>query len=272
MLCFPLFAIEKSNKQVLPPFKINKIDNAEMVLVPAGDFLMGSSEEDIETLLKATPTEKREMFANEMPQHKVYLDAYYIYKTEVTVAQYQKFCKKTGRKNIFYKRWKDIQNCPIFYVSWDDAVAYAKWVGATLPTEAQWEKAARGIDGRIFPWGNEWDESKCITSANKKYGGYFKPVGSILAGISPYGCLDMAGNVWEWCSDWYSKDYYQELTNQKSDSIINNPKGPLVGEEHVIRGGSYGDYKYNSRCAYRTGFYYGGEEYVGFRCVVQIKQ
>ncbi len=264
-----IYAIEKTSKQQLETTKINKIDNAEMVLVPAGNFIMGTSEEEIQDLIKATPTEKRELFLNEIPQHKVYLDSYYIYKTEVTVAQYQKFCKKTGRKNIFDQRWKGLETCPIFFVSWDDATAYAKWASAKLPSEAQWEKAARGTEGRIFPWGNEWDKKKCVTASSNNYD--FKSVGTIPDGASPYGCLDMSGNVWEWCYDWYKEDYYQDLIDKKTTEIIKNPTGPLNGDKHVIKGGSYGDYKYNSRCAYRGYFVLSGEEYIGFRCVVEIK-
>jgi formylglycine-generating enzyme required for sulfatase activity len=129
-----------------------------------------------------------------------------------------------------------------------------------LPTEAQWEKAARGTDGRIYPWGNEWDATKCVNFTNSKSG--TKPVGSILSGSSPYECLDMAGNVWEWCGDWYGADYYK-------NAPAKNPTGPVTGENRVrvLRGGSWGNYGDGCRGAYRGN--YGPDGYgsnIGFRC------
>ncbi len=215
------------DKKKLPTTIINPIDGAESVLVPAGEFLMGSSDED--------------EFAidNEKPQHKVYLDDYYIYKTPVTVAQYRMFCEATSR-------WFNWSNCesdmyPIVDVSWDDAVAYTQWACVNLPTEAQWEKAARGTDGRIYPWGNDWDSDLCIhgeyndiNSDDQLYSYYqiLGNVGSIVAGASPYDCLDMVGNVWEWCIDWYNEEYYQT-------SPYENPTGPISGEYRILRGGQF---------------------------------
>jgi formylglycine-generating enzyme required for sulfatase activity/triacylglycerol esterase/lipase EstA (alpha/beta hydrolase family) len=234
----------------LPKIKTNPKDGAEMILIPAGDFLMGSTDAD----KLADDKEK--------PQHKVYLDAYYIYKTEVTVAQYRNFCTATGRKMPNAPNWDWQDTNPIVNVTWNDAKAYADWVGAILPTEAQWEKAARGGDGRIYPWGNTWDASKCVNSTNSKNG--TKPVGSFPIGASPYGVMDMAGNAWEWCADWYGADYYKKAPAK-------NPTGPVTGEYRVLRGGSwnYGYYNY-CRGAYRLydgpydlGNYYGD---FGFRC------
>jgi formylglycine-generating enzyme required for sulfatase activity len=233
----------------LPKQKINPKDGAVMLLVPAGDFLMGSKDDD------------KLARDNEKPQHKVNLDSYYIYKTEVTVAQFRKFCHATGRKSMPPKPlWGWIDNHPIVNVTWNDAKAYADWAGVVLPTEAQWEKAARGTDGRIYPWGNEWDATKCVNFTNSKSG--TKPVGSILSGSSPYECLDMAGNVWEWCGDWYGADYYK-------NAPAKNPTGPVTGENRVrvLRGGSWGNYGDGCRGAYRGN--YGPDGYgsnIGFRC------
>jgi formylglycine-generating enzyme required for sulfatase activity len=265
--------------------KVNKIDGAEMVLIPAGEFLMGTSEEELAAWLKAHPDATREWFSHEMPQHKVYLDAYYMYKHPVTVAQYRMFCEATGRAMPLAPVWKWQDTHPIVYVTWDDAQAYAAWAGASLPTEAQWEKAARGTDGRIYPWGNEWDASKAQCSKERLGdAGRTAPVGSFPAGASPYGALDMAGNVWEWCADWYGREYY-------TNAPARNPPGPteaqatlldlpvikdgrLVwekGKPRVLRGGSWSDTNpVNFRAANRFFYNPTNRNYnYGFRCVLR---
>jgi formylglycine-generating enzyme required for sulfatase activity len=155
-----------------------------------------------------------------------------MYKNLVTVAQYRRFCEATGRSMPDAPGWGWHDDHPIVNVSWDDARAYAKWAGVSLPTEAQWEKAARGTDGREYPWGNDWDASKCVNSVGSNSPGGTKAVGSCPAGASPYGGLDMAGNVWEWCADWYGSGYY-------ASSPGRNPAGPASGETRVLRGGSW---------------------------------
>jgi len=223
-----------------------------MVWVPAGEFLMGSTDAD------------NEADTDEKPQHKVYLDGYWIYKTEVTVAQYRKFCQATGRQMPPEPEWKWQDTHPIVNVTWDDAAAYAQWAGAALPTEAQWEKAARGPDGRLYPWGNDWDGAKCVNSARGNAPGGTKPVGGMPAGASPYGCLDMAGNVWEWCADWYDGSYYKNTPS-------GNPTGPATGTARVVRGGSWGN---TISDFFRAAGRYrptpeGRNDYLGFRCVVR---
>ena len=168
----------------------NPKDGAVMVYVPAGEFLMGSTDGKVND--------------NERPQHKVYLTGYWMYKCPVTVAQYRKYCHATGRQMPEQPVWSQDDH-PIVNVNWHDAADYAHWAGVALPTEAQWEKAARGTDGRVYPWGNDWDSAKCVNAT-----GGTKPVGSCSAGASPYGALDMAGNVWQWCADWYAADYYRK--------------------------------------------------------------
>ncbi len=222
----------------------NPRDGAEMVWIPEGEFLMGSN--------TGRPNEK--------PQRKVYLDGYWIYKFEVTVAQYRKFCIDTGRSMPEAPKWGWNDTHPIVNVVWQDAADYAKWAGGSLPTEAQWEKAARGTDGRTYPWGDEWDASRCNQSATGP--GRTQPVGRCIEGASPYGCMDMAGNVWEWCSDWYSADYYQTAP-------CSNPTGAASGDRRVLRGGGCGNTGVNyARCANRFDIKPGSSgSYSGFRLV-----
>jgi formylglycine-generating enzyme required for sulfatase activity len=206
------------------PVTINEKDKSELILIPPGEFLMGAGDDDQEAL------------DNEKPPHKVCLDDYYISKYPVTVAQYRIFCKKTGQQMPEEPTWGWMDDDPIVRVYWDNAVAYCKWAGGRLPTEAEWEKAARGTDERVYPWGNDVPDSD--------YANYDEMVGEATSvgkypnGASPYGVLDMAGNVYEWCSDWYDGDYY-------NDSPEHNPKGPRSGSDRVIRGGSW---FYEPRC------------------------
>ena len=197
----------------------NTVDGAKMILIPAGDFLMGSPDTD------------QSAVAAETPQRKVYLDAYCIYVNDVTVAQYRKFCAATGKQMPAMPEWGWQDDYPIVNVNWNDAKAYADWAGVSLPTEAQWEKAARGTDGRLFPWGNTWDTTKCCNSFWSSPGSA-APVGNFPAGASPYGMLDMAGNAFQWCADWYDANYYQHAPSR-------NPTGPATGTVRVLRGGSW---------------------------------
>ncbi|HET6383967.1 MAG TPA: SUMF1/EgtB/PvdO family nonheme iron enzyme, partial [Armatimonadota bacterium] len=219
-------------------------DGAVMVAVPAGEFTMGADD----------------CGDDAKPPHKVYLDAYWIDKNDVTVAQYRKFCKATGRQMPSAPDWGWQDDDPMVNVTWDDAKAYCDWAGAALPTEAQWEKAAQGIDGRTYPWGNTWDSSKLWCSVNSKRSGP-DPVGSFPAGASPYGCLDMAGNVCQWCADWFGADDYRA-------AAARNPTGSANGRVRVMRGGSWGSDQSLYRCAYRFADDPGLRgNFVGFRCV-----
>lgn len=213
-------------------------DGKEMVLVPAGEFLMGSLAGEGED--------------DEHPQHRVYLDAFYMDKTEVTNAEYKRFVDATGYRAPDLWTWGNangqipvgLENHPV-WVSWEDAAAYARWAGKRLPTEAEWEKTARGTDGRTYPWGNDWDPAKANTFEVAVGQGKTTPVGNYPAGVSPYGVLDMAGNLWEWCADWYSEDYYGR-------SPASNPTGPVSGIDRVLRGGSCLFPHLYARCAYRS--------------------
>jgi len=242
--------------------KINAKDGAAMEWFPAGEFLMGSTDAQIEALCKDTPGLK-DLLSGEKPQHTVKLDGFWMYKNDVTVAQYKKFFAVTARKMPTAPRWGWIDDHPVVNVTWDDAVAYAKWAGAALPTEAQWEKAVRGTDGRLYPWGNAWDADKCNNWLAKNSPHKTSPVGSYPAGISPYGCMDMAGNVWQWCADWYGADYYQHSPTQ-------NPIGPTTGTARVLRGGSWNYFATRFfRATYRSRFDPMLRiDYIGFRCAV----
>lgn len=241
---------------------VNPMDGAKMVWVPAGTFRMGTSENEFASFNNADPYNTREMFETDMPQHNIYLDAYYMYQTEVTVAQYRKFCEMTGHEMPEAPDWGWKDTHPIVNVTWEEAQAYAKWAGGALPTEAQWEKAARGGSRRLYPWGNGWNEAKCVNDGTAT-----KPVGSIPADTSPYGCRDMAGNVSEWCADWQSDDYYRH-------SSVRNPPGPGTGNMRIVRGGSWDATKcspcpYNFRTTQRSREEprYASTDR-GFRCVV----
>jgi len=207
------------------------IGGAPMVFVPAGEFSMGSSNAD------------KDASDDEKPQHTVYLDAFWIDKFEMTNALYKKcvdaeWCQApsvtwTYWRNPYYGN-AQYENYPVTNVSWDDANAYCQWAKKRLPTEAEWEKAARGPDGRIYPWGNTFDPSRLNSGVAVDD---TTAVGSYLAGASPYGAMDMAGNVLEWVADWYDPNYY-------ANSPLSNPTGPAsrVGVGHrVFRGGSWGN-------------------------------
>ena len=206
----------------------------EWINIPAGEFVMGDHHNE------GDPDEK--------PLHTVHLDSYSISMYEVTFEQYDAFCDDTGRPKPSDDGWGR-GNMPAINVSWTDATEYCEWLsGKTgrnmkLPTEAQWEKAAAGTDQRMYPWGNnEPNASLCNYNNNV---GRTQPVGSYPAGISPYGVHDMAGNVWEWCSDWYSDTYY-------SVSPTNNPEGPSTGINRVTRGGSWSRREHNIRTSNRN--------------------
>ena len=195
----------------------NPEDGAAMVWVPAGAFLMGSKNADA-----AAPSDEK-------PQHSIILDGYWIYKNDVTVAQYRAYCEATGAA-MPLQDGAPTDSYPVVNVSWARARAYAEWAGCKLPTEAQWEKAARGTDCRIYPWGDNWDAHKCSNVETSP--DHPTPVGSYPDGASPYGCLDIEGNVEQWCEDWYDESYY-------ANSPGSNTTGPDTGDDRVLRGSSF---------------------------------
>ena len=225
-------------------------DGMVMVYVPGGTFQMGSSEANINSALEMCKRNSgsgdchRAWFENEGPQHTVTLDAYWIDRTEVTSAQYSQcvehgYCDAVDCGSELNPKYPDQ---PVACVSWNDAQTYCDWAGVRLPTEAEWEYAARGPDGNTFPWGNSFDparlnycDSNCTYEwRDATYDDGFKmtaPVGSFESGASWCGALDMAGNAWEWVADWYEADYYTK-------SPTHNPQGPEAGTHRVMRGGS----------------------------------
>jgi len=255
---------------ILPPVITNEKDGAEMVLIPAGDFEMGTDLSEIPKLVKwarewKSPSGARyydaepEWFMNEIPRHTVYLDAFYMDVYEVTNAQYKEFMDATGRKAPIY--WDDSRldtpNHPVVNVSWDGANAYAKWAGKRLPTEAEWEKAARGgLVRKRFPWGDEDPDDTRYNFEGKS----ITPVESYPP--NGYGLYDMGGNVWEWCADWYDKGYY-------AVSPRKNPQGPNSDNTRVLRGKPWNTFhpryiRVSSRC---TSDPSNANPDIGFRCV-----
>ena len=230
----------------------NPVDGAVYVTVPEGEFVMGSDED----------------YADEAPQHVVSLDAYRIMMTEVTNAQFAACIEAGGcTTEPGGERWNDpaYARHPVTNVDWNQATEYATWVGGRLPTEAEWEKAARGDSGGTYPWG-EAMPSDVLANVDAPTGDTL-PVGSFPDGASPYGALDMAGNVEEWVSDWYDKTYYEV-------SPAANPLGPEspLPPLKVLRGGSYQQSRYDVRTSVRgranPDASYGS---VGFRVVTPIE-
>lgn len=167
----------------------NTIDNAEMIHIPAGDFLIGDLEDD----------DKQSVYYRK----KAALAGYWIYKYPVTVKQYSAFCAATGHEMPLEPKWGWVDDNPIVNVTWEDAKMYCDWAKAELPSELEWEKAARGTDGRRYPWGNEWDETRCNNRLDRTPGhNRTIAVNAIAKDVSPYGLHGMAGNVWQWCNDW----------------------------------------------------------------------
>jgi formylglycine-generating enzyme len=232
--CWSIFAAVVATACALVPSPLTaaalvsqELDPVLMVTIPAGTFLMGNPE--------------GKGRADEWPQRSVYLDSFAIDQVEVTNERYMAFIKATGHRNPpnpydtgLLLSPKGVEQLPVVQTTWYDAKAYCSWAKKRLPTEAEWEKAARGTDGRLFPWGSdaatlqranfdrEWEDEKTLS-----------PVGSLPSGDSPYGVKDMAGNAREWVSDWYDPEYYQHAPDR-------NPQGPdKQGVVRSIRGGSW---------------------------------
>lgn len=267
--------------------RVNPVDGAVLVYVPEGDFLRGSDHQEASFV--------------EKPQRSIYLDAFWIYQHPVTNAQFAAFVETSGYQTTAEDAgwswaydgdssvemegaaWQSpagpgstiagMDDYPVLHVSWFDAQAYCAWADGRMPTEAEWGKAARGDDGRDYPWGDSpvTGERANYCDVNCPFewadadqdDGYLgpSPVGSYPAGASPYGAMDMVGNVWEWAADWFSEIYYEF-------SQEDNPQGSSSGETRAVRGGSW----YNNASSMRVTFRHGFPpdltiDMLGFRCV-----
>jgi len=256
---------------------------ADMILIPAGEFTMGSTQAQVDAAFEQCKKSygdgcKKEWFEREMPQHTVNLGEYFIDKYETTNAQYAE-CVKAGKctaphKTKSYSRANyygnaEFANYPVIYIDWTQAKSYCEFAGKRLPTEAEWEKAARGTDGRTYPWGNEFDGKKlnyCDKNCTFDWAdkavddGYADtaPVGSYPSGASPYGVMDMAGNVWEWVSSDY-KSYPYVANDGREELLSNNNK--------MFRGGSWNYLDNFTRAAFRDSFTSTDIfNYLGVRC------
>jgi len=238
-------------------------DSADMVWIPAGAFQMGDSK-----------PEPQQWMASSRPVHQLELDGFYMDSHEVTVGQFKKFVQDSGYN---YNRWDELEASgyaptdehPMIYVNWHDASAYANWTGKRLPTEAEWEYAARGgLEKSSYPWGDQvsHENANFVGIGGTDQWKYTAPVGSFAA--NGYGLHDMGGNVYEWCADWYDDKYYQR-------SPVRNPEGPVQGEFRVLRGGGWNHGPDKLRLAGRhysqphsSPFFDGGGYAFGFRCVI----
>ena len=276
---FPAYRMRNPTEDRAGETRIRPADGMVMVYVPTGEFKMGAG--GLTWIRQAFSPRDRErtgyglyILTDERPQHPVYLDAFWIDQTEVTVAMFRTFVEATGYETTAERQgwgrpwaegtgeqeWPHVSGAdwqhprgpgsstaddhPVAQVSWDDAAAYCSWAGGQLPTEAQWEKACRGVDSRMWPWGNTYDpnrvnscDGQCPVERWKDDrfdDGYAftAPVGNFPDGASPYGALDMAGNLFEWVADWYAEDYY-------GDSPYENPLGPNSGTVRAMRGGAW---------------------------------
>jgi formylglycine-generating enzyme required for sulfatase activity len=228
---FLFLAAAQSWQVVIAPPKGK--DRAPMIEIPAGSFPMG------------VPPGDRDGGRDEYPRHEVFVDTFFIDQFEVTNGRYLEFVKSTAHripqnpKNPTRNLWQgdgitdSLADRPVINVDWYDATAYCQWAGKRLPTEAEWEKAAKGTSDRRFPWGNVEPTGKHL-NYNQRWIGEktLMPVGSYEAGKSPYGVYDMAGNVWEWVNDWYDARYYEKSPSK-------NPNGPQEGTKKVIRGAGW---------------------------------
>ena len=230
------------------PAAITGRDGAPMGLVPAGEFTMGSDEGD----------------DDEQPVHRVVLDPFYLDTFEVTNGRFAKFVAAIQSEPPwgFADQETPVLQAeqPVRWVNWLEAWGYCLWAGKRLPTEAEWEKAARGPEGRLYPWGNDPPTAAHAVFGLKEGDETVAPVGDHPQGRSPYGIHDLAGNLYEWVSDWYDDAFYAAAATR-------NPRGPVAGTTKVQRGGSYINQPYRLRSAFRTkGDPTEHDPHVGFRC------
>jgi formylglycine-generating enzyme required for sulfatase activity len=232
-------------------------EGREMVQVPEGPFIMGSKEGD----------------PDETPERQVFLKAFYLDKKEVSQEEYARFAKMTKRPMPKIEVFEDDQakllkpEFAAMSVSWEEAVAYCKWAGKRLPTEAEWEKAGRGEGKRKYAWGDTFMNGRAHANVDGSEDGYryLAPPGSFETGRSPYGIYDMTGNVAEWVADSYDEHYYQKAPYR-------DPKGPETGDLKVVRGGSWRETEHNARLSKRfTAKLWRTDITIGFRCASDVE-
>ena len=235
--------------------------DAGMILISEGPFMMGSSGEDIEWVVRTFHSASREWYQDETPMQEIYLGSYYIDRLEVTNSKYTEYMQATSKSAPKY--WDNPRfnkpDQPVVGVNFQEAVEYCLWAGKRLPSEAEWEKAARGEDSRKFPWGNEPDPTRANVLGLKDKYRYTSSTGNYLKGKSPYGVMDMAGNVWEWTSAWYQPYQNSKHTNEMFGQTLK-----------VVRGGSWNSNMDLARTAIRGKVLPKQQQsYIGFRCVMQ---
>ncbi|HIE66158.1 MAG: SUMF1/EgtB/PvdO family nonheme iron enzyme [Nitrospira sp.] len=248
----------RGDKDAIPLAKIGASESPmenPMIVIPAGDFIMGSDEGSWD----------------EKPRRTVYLDAFEINQYEVSQFHYARFVKMTNHRTPLSRYVTDIEllnhpNQPAVYIGWEDAYEYCKWVGQRLPTEAEWEKAARGVEGAVWPWQGEYEPTAANFVGDEDAGILTAIIGSHEKDKSPYGLYDMAGNAREWVQDWYMEDYFRHAPSR-------NPKGPDRDEMKVMRGGSWNDGHLSGRTTSRMKMFpFYRDTTMGFRCARQISQ
>lgn len=244
----------KAGPAELSTAPVGSHDNAPVVLIPSGEFAMGSDRGQ----------------DDEQPVHRVSVRAFYLDASEVTVSRYAEFL--TSQKSDPPFKWNEAtagshENKPVIGVNWYDARDYCRWVGKRLPTEAEWEMAARGTEGRIYPWGSVHPTKGHANAGQTKWRGYdtLTNVGRYEPGKTPNGVYDLAGNLWEWVADWYDPTYYQY-------SPSDNPRGPSAGPLRSLRGGAWNNDSKTIRSANRAAYAPDARRNdVGFRCAREAK-